>query len=122
MAEHVSRQRFGYAIDPASAGFHPQQEEDTKHALDALRQFGIDVPGHQPRAVRYADPTSFDLIVTMDSDVAAMFWEEFPALNTTMIEEWNVTDPWDNPACYGACVEIIFSKVSDLVKRLCIGE
>jgi protein-tyrosine-phosphatase len=118
IAEHVARQRFGYALDPASAGLHPQTADDTLHALGALRQFGIDVPHHQPKALRFADPNSFDLIVTMAPEVSGLFREAFPTFPTCRIEEWNVDDPWDNPAAYKACAEIVFTKLNALVGRL----
>jgi protein-tyrosine-phosphatase len=117
IAEHVARQRFGHVFDASSAGLHPQTAGDTIHALDALRQFGIDVPHHQPRAVRFADPNTFDLIVTMDAEVSGLFRESFPAIPPCRIEEWNVHDPWDNPTAYKACVETILTKLNALVDR-----
>jgi protein-tyrosine-phosphatase len=118
MAEHRARQRFGHRLDPASAGLHPQTASDSLHALDALREFGIDVPTHQPRAVRFADPASFDLIITMDPEVAGLFRDAFPVFPACRIEEWDIDDPWDNPAAYRACAEMIFTKLDALVKRL----
>jgi protein-tyrosine-phosphatase len=118
IAEYVARQRFGHALEPASAGFYPQTADDTIHALDALRQFGIDVPHHQPRAIRFADPNGFDLIVTMDHEVSGLFREAYSAFSTSRIEEWDVKDPWDNPAEYKDRIEIIFTKLNALVARL----
>jgi protein-tyrosine-phosphatase len=118
IAEHCARQRFGHRLDPASAGLYPQTASDTLHALDALREFGIDVPGHQPRAVRFADPASFDLIITMDPEVTGLFRDAFPVFPASRIEEWEVDDTWDNPAAYKACTETIFVKLDALVKRL----
>jgi protein-tyrosine-phosphatase len=118
IAEHTARQKFGQTLDPASAGLYPQKPPDTVHALDALRRFGIDVPHHQPRDVRFTDRHSFDLIVTMDPEVHRLFREAFPAFPTSRIEEWNVDDPWDNPASYKACVEKIFTELDALIGRL----
>jgi len=117
-AEHLARQKFGHTFDPASAGLYPQDASDTIHALAALREFGIDIPFHQPRAVRYADPHSFDRVVTMDVEVYESFLEAFPGFPASKIERWDITDPWDNPVAYKVCVEQVFAKVSVLASRL----
>jgi hypothetical protein len=54
----------------------------------------------------------------MDAEVFGLFREALPAFPTSRIEEWNIVDPWDNPAEYKACVERVFTKLVALVGRL----
>jgi protein-tyrosine-phosphatase len=118
IAEHLAREKFRQALEPVSAGLYPQTATDTRHALDALRQCGIKIPHHQPKAVRFVDLDSFDLIVTMDREVYDLFLESFPAVSTRKIEQWDVADPWDKDEAYRTCVENVLTKMKTLVGRL----
>lgn len=66
MAEGVARQVFGDRAEVASAGSVPTSVNP--HAIDALKEIGIDISGHRSKSVQDIDAAAFDLIVTLCAD------------------------------------------------------
>lgn len=92
MFEVFARQRFGDSADIATAGVEPQQPEDAKSAIETLKyEFGIDVPGHTPRHVKYLDFSKFTHIIAADRFVA----KELRNYTNRDLTVWKIDDPWD---------------------------
>jgi arsenate reductase len=66
MAEGLARHMFGDRVEVASAGSVPARVNP--HAIDAMREIGVDISGHTSKSVDAVDAGSFDLIVTLCAD------------------------------------------------------
>src|SRR5688500_16932033 len=66
MAEGLARRMYSGHAEVASAGSAPVSVNP--HAIEALRDDGIDISGHQSKSVDAIDAGSFDLIVTLCAD------------------------------------------------------
>jgi arsenate reductase len=83
MAEAFAR-RLG--LDAQSAGTEPAKAIGPR-AVQVMRERGIDMAGHQPKAIDWDGLGSFDLTITMGCGVA----ESCPTLRTD--EDWGLDDP-----------------------------
>jgi arsenate reductase (thioredoxin) len=63
MAEGLARQMFGARAVVASAG--SAASAVNPHAVEALREVGIDISRHRSKSVADVDAPSFDVIVTL---------------------------------------------------------
>jgi protein-tyrosine-phosphatase len=115
MAEALARRRFGDAARVKSAGLRPQPASDARAAIETLRLlYGIDASSHVPRSVATLELEDFDLVVAMDREVA----RALPPLAAGKLIEWNIDDPWEEPARYHECARRVETAVSRLHRRL----
>src|SRR5882672_3074673 len=63
LAEGLARARFGERMRVASAGSQPTQVNP--HAIEAMRELGIDITGQRSKPASEIDPTVVDLVVTL---------------------------------------------------------
>jgi arsenate reductase len=66
MAEGLARHMFGARAVVASAG--SAATGVNPHAIDALREIGIDISGHRSKSVAEVDAASFDVVITLCAD------------------------------------------------------
>ena len=66
MAEGLARHVFGDRAVVASAG--SAATHVSPHAIEALREQGIDISGHRSKSVTEVDAASFDVIITLCAD------------------------------------------------------
>jgi len=118
MAEFIARGRFGSVIEPASAGFRPQQAADAKNASYTLQSLlKIDASGHEPQDIRQLDVSSFDLVVAMDEWVADNFMRDFPTYPPEHLIRWKIDDPYgDDLEQYRTYAQAVFKELKGLVK------
>lgn len=116
-AEYISRHRFGNLVDAASAGVRPQSAADARSAIETLKEIGIDASRHVPRGLDEIDPEMFDHVVTMEPFVAKKFKAKFPSYPPDRLTQWNINDPWDNPAAYKSCAEQIYTQLKVFLKK-----
>ncbi|MGE3152060.1 MAG: low molecular weight phosphatase family protein [Nitrospiraceae bacterium] len=119
LAEYISRGRFRGQIDAESAGVQPGSVEDSSNAIYTLRQHGIDARAHKPRDVRGVNIAEFDLIVTMDNQVARTLHELFPALPSERLKKWRINDPYgDDLAEYDECAKVIHRELKRMLSSV----
>jgi arsenate reductase len=116
LAEYIARYRFSNAVESASVGIKPQNAVDAARAIETLKELGIDASLHQPRGLDEIDPEAFDRVVAMEPYVARKFKEKFPSYSREKLTQWNINDPWDDPAAYKGCAERVFSQLRAFLK------
>ena len=119
MAEHIARKKFGKGIEVASAGVSPGSTEDAQNAVSTLKKlFNVDASSHKPKDVRTIAIDTFDLVVTMDNQVAAQVQKVFPDLHTERLEKWSISDPYgDDLTEYECCAATINTEMKNLRRR-----
>jgi protein-tyrosine-phosphatase len=116
MAEYIARRRFKGHTELMSAGVQPGSIGDVSNAVYTLKQFGIDASAHIPRDVREVNLSDFDLIITMDRQVARDLKLLFPDLANSRVAKWRISDPYgDDLAEYRRCAEIIYRQLKSLL-------
>jgi arsenate reductase (thioredoxin) len=63
MAEGLARAKFGPRVRVQSAGSQPSQINP--HAIEALREVGIDISSQISKSVDTIDPATVDLVITL---------------------------------------------------------
>jgi arsenate reductase len=63
MAEGLARAKFGPRVRVQSAGSQPSQINP--HAIEALREAGIDISSQISKSVDTIDPATVDLVITL---------------------------------------------------------
>src|SRR5262245_30242031 len=63
MAEGLARRRFGDRVRVQSAGSKPSRVNP--HAIEVMRELGIDLGAHHAKSVDTIDPGSSDTVVTL---------------------------------------------------------
>jgi len=116
MAEFIARKYFGKIVTVCSAGFRPQVAEDAENAIYTLKKLlGIDASRHRPRDIHEIDVHSFDLVVTMDGQVAKQFKEKFKNYPLERLAIWKIKDPWgDDLTEYEQCARKIYAELKRL--------
>ena len=118
MAEYIAQRRFQNSVEATSAGVQPGSINDTASAVFTLKQVGIDATSHKPRDVREMNLSEFDLIVTMDNDVARELKQLFPALPNDRVIKWRINDPYgDDLEEYDRCAKVIYRELKKLLSR-----
>ena len=54
----------------------------------------------------------------MEPFIATKFKEKFPSYSPNKLTNWNINDPWDNPAEYKRCAEKIHAQLRAFLKTL----
>ncbi len=90
MAAGLTRRLYGDAVRAESCGLEPSEEVDPMAAA-VMREIGVDLFGHQPRAFAEVSPADFDLIVALSVEA----WSVIQPLagGALEIERWPVSDP-----------------------------
>jgi len=93
LAEYLGRKFCGDVFTIESAGIRPGRPGDASNAVHVLRQtFDIDASRHQPRDVRSLDLSSFDLIIAIENNAAAVVREL--GVPESRLQVWPIRDPW----------------------------
>lgn len=124
MAEHLARARLKSILGPnariASAGIRPQDQADTKNAVDTLQAvFGIDASKHNPQDVRSIDTSTFDVVVSIDDPRSDRIAKAVQALGVPPARHvrWRINDPWGgDPTEYEAGALAICKALAQLRK------
>ena len=86
MAEGLARMMFGDRIRIQSAGSAPSRVNP--HAIEVMRELGVDLAGHTAKSVDAIDPASVTTVITLcDEQVCPGF------LGTARRFHWPVADP-----------------------------
>jgi protein-tyrosine-phosphatase len=92
LGEYLGR-KFCSKLTFESAGIRPQTAREASNAVFVLRQtFGIDASGHKPRDVRELDLSSFDRIIAIEDNAAAVVRQL--GVPESKLEVWAIQDPW----------------------------
>lgn len=90
MAEGLVRGLFNDRWEPASAGTNPEGQV-SPHAIQVMRELGIDISGQRSKSVEEFRDADFDLVVTVCDDAA----EKCPAwLGSTPTVHRGFPDPY----------------------------
>ena len=71
MAEGYLRAKYGDKYDVFSAGFRPAGRVSTR-AIEAMKEIGIDISGHQPKSLDTFKGVPLDLAVTLCDNARAV--------------------------------------------------
>jgi arsenate reductase len=71
MAEGYLRAKYGDKYEVFSAGFRPAGRVSTR-AIEAMKELGIDISGHQPKSLATFDGVTLDLAVTLCDNARAV--------------------------------------------------
>ena len=86
MAEGLARKRFGSRIAVQSAGSEPSFVNP--HAIEVMREIGVDLTTHSSKSVQSIDPTTITTVVTLCAE------EVCPAfLGRIRRLHWPIPDP-----------------------------
>lgn len=119
MAEYIARRRFHQQFEATSAGTRPGSFADTPNTVFTLSRFDIDASGHRPRDVRKVNLADYDLIVTMNDDVATALKQLFPSLPSDRLTKWRISDPYgDDLAEYNRCANVIHKELKRMLQRV----
>ena len=92
MAEALLKRLHGARIFVDSCGIRPEEAIDP-FVVAVLAETGVDVSGHVPKALfELADPTSFDLIITLSPE-AHHHAMELTRTSAIDVEYWPTMDP-----------------------------
>jgi protein-tyrosine-phosphatase len=93
LAEYLGRRFCGQVFSFESAGIRPQRSQEAENAVLILRStFGIDASAHEPRDVRKLDLNSFDLVIAIEKNAAAVVREL--GVPDSKLQVWPIHDPW----------------------------
>lgn len=119
MAEYIANRRFRIYLDAVSAGVQPGSISQAANAIYTLKRYGIDAGDHIPRDVREINLSRFDLIVSMDNDVAKKMRKLFPDLSSNRHVSWRIDDPYgDDLGQYDRCATVIQRELKKLVSKI----
>lgn len=86
MAEGLARSLFGERIPVMSAGSEPSRVNP--HAVEVMREVGIDLSTHRSKSVQSIDPTTVDTVITLCAEeVCPVF------LGSARRLHWPIPDP-----------------------------
>lgn len=86
MAEGLARHLWGDRAVVSSAGSRPSKVNP--HAIEVMREIGIDITGHRSTSVEDVDPTSVDTVITLCAEeVCPVFLGKARRLH------WPIPDP-----------------------------
>jgi len=88
MAEGLARALAPEGVRVASAGSYPWMVNPL--AIEALAEIGIDISGHESRAVDEFEDRRFDAVITLCSEENCPVW-----LHDTLRLHWPLPDPGD---------------------------
>jgi len=107
MAEGLARTLFGSLVRVQSAGSAPTRVDP--HAIDVMREIGIDVSGQRSKSVDAIDPASIDAVITLCAEEVCPVW---PGGFARM--HWPLPDPARaEPGASAASVAAQFRAVRD---------
>lgn len=90
MAEGLARHLFGDSVRVQSAGSSPTRV--SPHAVQAMREIGVDIAGQHAKSLDSIDPATVDLVVTLCAE------EICPVLPGRVQRlHWPVPDPEQAP-------------------------
>jgi len=112
MAEGLARAAFGDRVRVQSAGSAPSRVNP--HAVEVMRELGIDLGAHQSKSVDGIDPRSVDTVVTLCAE------EVCPAfLGGARRLHWPIPDPAsDDPALTRVEMLTRFRAARDSIRAL----
>jgi protein-tyrosine phosphatase len=86
-------------------------------AVLEMKRRGIDISFHRARIVMSADLPSYEMVIALDREVAALFWTAFPEYGDLRI--WNIPDPYGGSAGeYQQAADLIRGQVEELIKAV----
>ena len=89
MAEGLARKLFGSRIAVQSAGSEPSRVNP--HAIEVMREVGVDLTTHRSKSVQSIDPTPVSLVVTLCAEeVCPVFLSKARRIH------WPIPDPASN--------------------------
>jgi protein-tyrosine-phosphatase/DNA-binding transcriptional ArsR family regulator len=97
MAQAILEQMAGDAVTAASAGSHPKPLHP--HAVQVMREHGIDISSRRSRHLSVLDGQHFDYVITL-CDRLREICPEFPA--PAEVIHWSVPDPAAGEGTYQA--------------------
>jgi arsenate reductase len=107
MAEGLARALFGGLVRVQSAGSAPTRVN--LHAIEAMREVGIDITGQRSKSVDAIDPASVDAVITLCAEEVCPVW---PGAFARM--HWPLPDPASaEPDAPAASVAAQFRAVRD---------
>ncbi len=110
MAEGLARSIFGPEVRVQSAGSQPSRVNP--HAIEVMREIGIDLADHRSKSVDTIDPASVDLVVTLCAEeVCPVFLGKVARLH------WPIEDPaTSDPALTPEQMRARFRKARDEIR------
>jgi len=93
MAEGYLRAKYGNKYEAFSAGFRPAGRVSTR-AIEAMKEIGIDISGHQPKSLATFDGVPLDFAITL-CDNARAVCPVVPSAKKTI--HFSVPDPHLTP-------------------------
>lgn len=111
MAEGLARSMFGDRLVVQSAG--SQATSVNPHAIEVMREIGIDLSGHRSKSVELIDPESVDIVITLCAEeVCPVFLAKARRLH------WPIPDPASrDPAMTRAMMLERFRAARDTLKQ-----
>lgn len=107
MAEGLARALFGGLVRVQSAGSAPGRVNP--HAIDAMREIGIDITGQRSKSADTIDPASIDAVITLCAEEVCPVWPGAFAR-----KHWPLPDPASTePDASAASVAARFRAVRD---------
>jgi len=104
----------------------PQGKADTKNAVATLQAaFGIDASSHTPRGVHDIDPTTFDLVVSIDDHRTNRIANAVRTVGIPPEQHvaWTINGPWGGDHTeYEASALAIVKALAQLRKRIAQAE
>lgn len=109
MAEALARARWGDRVRVASAGSRPMRVNP--HAIEVMRERGLDLSSHTAKAVTSIDPATVDLVITLCAEeVCPLFLGAAPRLH------WPLPDPAsDDPTLTREDMLLRFRRAADAI-------
>ena len=93
MAEAMTNDMLAPEVEAESAGVSARSRgAANKHAIEVMKQSGLDISGHKPRHVSSLSLGDFDLIVALDAAVAEQLRANGEFCQDRLVE-WQVADP-----------------------------
>ena len=111
MAEGLARSMFGDRIAVQSAGSEPSRVNP--HAVEVMREIGIDLSSHRSKSVEVIDPRTVDTVITLCAEeVCPVFLGDVRRLH------WPLQDPaGDDPKLSREQMLARFRAARDQIRR-----
>jgi protein-tyrosine-phosphatase len=112
MAEAFARIHGGAGVEAYSAGSRPSGKVHPK-AIEAMREVGYDLTGHQSKSLNDIPDVEYDAAVTMGCGDAC------PLVRARVREDWQIPEPKHlPPEEFRQVRDLIERKVKELLARL----
>lgn len=110
MAEGLARKRYGSRIVVQSAGSQPSFVNP--HAIEVMREIGVDLTTHSSKSVQSIDPTTITTVVTLCAEeVCPVFLGKIRRLH------WPIPDPASqDPSIPGDALRTRFRNARDQIE------